>query len=203
MPDVSLAPGIGIAYQGFLANGLPNNAGKIRTFLAGTTTPAATYTSSGGVGANTNPIVLNADGRTPQEVWLDSSLTYKFQLEDSAGNVLGTFDNVEPPASLVGLGGNTGPAFLAQRANPGYQQLPSGILLQWGISAAILTNANAVIALPLAYPTSLLGAFVTPVGSSNSATPVSGATALTSASTFTLYNKSASTETFRWLTIGY
>ncbi|MCC6800423.1 MAG: hypothetical protein IT325_09910 [Anaerolineae bacterium] len=203
MPNVSIAPGLGIGYQGLLPNGRPNNAGRLRTFQAGTTTPIATYTNQAGTIANANPIVLNADGRPPQPIWLDNALLYKFQLEDAAGNVLATFDNIEPSASAAGLGGNTGPAFLAQRAVPGYQWLPSGILIQWGATVGIASSANLVFALPVAYSNALLSAVVTPLGTGNSATPVSGAIELVNAGTVRIYNKSATSEAFTWLAIGY
>ncbi len=203
MPDVSIAPGFGIGYQGLLPDGRPNNAGQIRTFQAGTTTPVATYTDQAGTVPNTNPIVLNADGKPPQPIWLDSSILYKFQLEDAAGNILSVFDGIEPTSSIAGLGGATGPAFLAQRAVPGYQWLPSGVLLQWGSTGGIASNTNLDVVLPIFYPNALLNAQVTPRGSSNSATPVAGAVNLVGQGTITIYNKSATTESFHWLAIGY
>ncbi len=203
MPDVSVAPGFGIGYQGLLPDGRPNNAGRIRTYQAGTTTPVATYTNQAGTVPNANPIVLNADGRPPQPIWLDSSILYKFQLEDAAGNVISVFDNIEPPGSMASMGGASGPAFFFTASTPGYQRLPSGLLVQWGVTAGITSNTNLVVTFPLTFPTQLLTAQCTPVGSGNSATPVSGAIALSSTANLILYNKSASTEAFHWLAIGY
>ena len=39
------------------------SGGRIYTYDAGTTTPRATYTSSTGVQANANPIVLDSGGK--------------------------------------------------------------------------------------------------------------------------------------------
>ncbi len=97
MTTVSIAPTLGAFYQGFDDGGLPLNAGLVYTYSAGTTTPQATYTTSAGNVANANPIVLDADGRTPYEVWLTQGVSYRFDLKDSAGNLLKTYDNIQGP----------------------------------------------------------------------------------------------------------
>lgn len=90
---VNLAP-IGNGFQFFSETGLPLNAGTIATYAAGTTTPQATYTDSTGGTPNANPIVLDTDGRPPQEIWFTAGQAYKFVLSDSLGNILGTYDNL-------------------------------------------------------------------------------------------------------------
>ena len=54
---VNLSP-IGNGFQFFTVLGEPLSGGFIYTYQAGTTTPLATYTTSAGTIANTNPIVL-------------------------------------------------------------------------------------------------------------------------------------------------
>jgi len=93
MATVNFSP-IFNGWQGFNAQGQPLNAGLIYTYQAGTSTPLATYTTSAGSVANTNPIVLGADGRPPQEIWLVQGSAYKFALYDSIGNLLWTYDNI-------------------------------------------------------------------------------------------------------------
>ena len=93
MATVYLSP-IGNGAQFFTTGGLPLNAGLLNTYIAGTTTPQATYTSPGGLISNPNPIVLGADGRTTQEIWLTQGISYKFILTDYLGNILGTYDNL-------------------------------------------------------------------------------------------------------------
>ena len=44
--------------------------------MAGTTTPASTYTSRTGDFFNANPIVLDSAGRTPNEIWLTGGVLY-------------------------------------------------------------------------------------------------------------------------------
>jgi hypothetical protein len=94
MPAVSLSIFGGVGAQFFDNNGNPLSGGKIYTYEAGTTTPLATYTSSSGNTAHTNPIVLDSGGRVPGgEIWNQLQL-YKFVLETSAGVLIATYDNV-------------------------------------------------------------------------------------------------------------
>ena len=91
--SVNLSP-IGNGFQFFTTTGIPLNGGYIYTYAAGTTTPTATYTTSAGTIANTNPIQLGTDGRPPNEIWLTSGTNYKFVLADSGNNVIQTYDNL-------------------------------------------------------------------------------------------------------------
>ena len=93
---VFLSPVGGVAAQFFTNTGSVLTGGKLYTYLAGTTTPAATYTSATGITFNTNPIVLDAAGRVPNsgEIWLGQSVQYKFVLKDSNDVLIGTYDNV-------------------------------------------------------------------------------------------------------------
>jgi hypothetical protein len=94
MPAVSLSIFGGVGAQFFDNNGNVLSGGKIYTYEAGTTTPLATYTSSTGVTAHTNPIVLDSAGRVPGgEIWVVSQL-YKFVLKTSADVTIATYDNV-------------------------------------------------------------------------------------------------------------
>jgi hypothetical protein len=95
MPAVSLSIFGGVGAQFFDNSGNVLTGGKIYTYEAGTTTPLASYTSSSGNTAHTNPIVLNAAGRVPSggEIWIAIRL-YKFVLETSAGVLIATYDNV-------------------------------------------------------------------------------------------------------------
>jgi hypothetical protein len=95
MPAVSLSAFGGVGAQFFDNNGVILTGGKIYTYEAGTTTPLASYTSSSGNTAHTNPIVLNAAGRVPSggEIWIALRL-YKFVLETSTGVLIATYDNV-------------------------------------------------------------------------------------------------------------
>lgn len=98
---VNLSPVYGVGGQLFDNNGNPLAGGKIYTYLAGTTTNAATYTNASGSIAHSNPIVLDGAGRVPSgEIWLTDGISYKFVVEDSASALIGTYDN------LVGINSN-------------------------------------------------------------------------------------------------
>lgn len=91
---VYLSP-VGNGQQFLLANGLPNNGGFINTYLAGTSTPATTYTTSIGNVSNANPIAMSTGGVLPNEIWLTSGVSYKFVITDSLGAVIQTLDNLD------------------------------------------------------------------------------------------------------------
>ena len=92
---VFLSPVGGVAAQFFTNTGAVLTGGKLYTYAAGTTTPAATYTTNSGSTARTNPIILDSAGRVPDggEIWLTSS-QYKFVLKDSNDVLIATWDNV-------------------------------------------------------------------------------------------------------------
>ena len=93
---VNLSPVGGVAAQFFDNSGQVLTGGLLYTYLAGTTTPAVTYTTSAGITANSNPIVLDAAGRVPNsgEIWLTDSILYKFILQTSAAVQIATWDNI-------------------------------------------------------------------------------------------------------------
>jgi hypothetical protein len=95
MAVVYISPVGGVAAQFFDNSGNVLTGGKLYTYQAGTTTPQASYTTSAGNVARTNPIVLNAAGRVPDsgEIWITSQ-AYKFVLETSTGVLIATYDNV-------------------------------------------------------------------------------------------------------------
>ena len=77
--------------QFFAADGTPLVGGKLYSYVAGTTTPLATYINYAGVTANTNPVIL--DSRGEANVWLDNVL-YKLALYDANDALIWTVDNV-------------------------------------------------------------------------------------------------------------
>jgi hypothetical protein len=108
---VNLSPFANPGAQFFDDNGDPLSGGKIFTYAAGTTDAKATYTDFTGNTAHANPIILDAAGRPPSEVWLTYGDSYKFILKDSLNTLVGTFDNIDgiPPVNinLVRLYGST------------------------------------------------------------------------------------------------
>ena len=87
---VKLAP---ITRQQYLASNAPLSGGKLFTYASGSTTKQATYTTSVGDVANSNPIILDTLGRTPFGVWQTNGLNYKYVLAPST--------DTDPPTSPI------------------------------------------------------------------------------------------------------
>jgi len=92
--SINLSAFAGAGAQFSDANGAPLTGGLIYSYLSGTTTPVTTYTTRDGTTNNTNPIVLDAAGRTPNEIWLDGGVLYKFILKTSAFVQIGSYDDI-------------------------------------------------------------------------------------------------------------
>ena len=104
MPQVFISSFGGAGAQFFDNNGVILSGGKIYTYAAGTTTPAATYTSSLGTTPHANPIILDSAGRVPGgEIWLPAGVPYKFVLETATGALIGTYDNISSVAAGASL----------------------------------------------------------------------------------------------------
>lgn len=119
---VSPFQGLGTV-QFFDNNGEPLTAGVLYSFAAGTTTQQPTYTDSTGITPNPNPIPFGSGARV--NIWLTSSLFYKFQLcrqNDGAfcapSDVLFSVDNVPGlPGGSTGGSPFTG-TFISGTTNP-------------------------------------------------------------------------------------
>jgi hypothetical protein len=99
--SVNLSAFGGVGWQFFDNNGVPLAGGLIYTYAAGTTTPQATYTTSAGTIAHSNPIVLDSAGRVPGgEIWLLFA-SYKFVLQTSTAVLIATYDNINPATGVV------------------------------------------------------------------------------------------------------
>jgi hypothetical protein len=115
MASVLLSP-VGNGQQFFNNNGTPNAGGLIYTYQAGSSTLLTTYTTVNGTIANTNPIVLDAYGRTPSEIWMQTGYSYKFVIQTSAAVTLQTLDNLYP---------------ILQTAPVATPSLPTGAIILW------------------------------------------------------------------------
>jgi hypothetical protein len=115
MASVLLSP-YGIGQQFFDDNGVPLAGGLIYTYQAGSSTPLVTYTTNGGTIANANPIVLDAAGRVPQEIWLLTGYSYKFVLQNADAVLIQTLDNIYP---------------ILQNAPASAPAVPTGAILLW------------------------------------------------------------------------
>ncbi len=94
MTTYTISPIWGAGAQLFDNNGDPLSGGKIYVYVAGTTTPATTYTDPLGSIPNTNPIVADAAGRLTNEIWFPVSGAFKFVLKTTNDVLLATYDNI-------------------------------------------------------------------------------------------------------------
>lgn len=134
----------GAGAQFLTDNGDPLTGGLLYVYTAGTTTPATTWTTNSGAVANTNPIVLDAAGRTPNEIWLNSGATYKFILKTSTGVLVGTYDNIpaiDDPTVFNNLITVTGTNTLIGTSVPAYTAYVAGMTLSF---VPVATNTGAV-----------------------------------------------------------
>jgi hypothetical protein len=156
MPAVSLSIFGGVGAQFFDNNGNPLSGGKIYTYEAGTTTPLATYTSSTGNTAHTNPIVLDSAGRVPAggEIWILGSTLYKFILKTSDDVLIATYDNVGSSFNTLAIianftGNGSAVAFTLASAPVGENATNvyvNGVYQQkntYGVVGAVLTFSEA------------------------------------------------------------
>lgn len=130
MTAYNLSSFAGAGAQFFDDSGNPLTGGKVYTYASGTTTPAATYTTSTGAVANTNPIILDAAGRTPNEIWITVGSLYKFVVKTSADVLIGTYDGlpaINDPYSINSLLGSiTGTNTIAATATPAITAYATG-----------------------------------------------------------------------------
>jgi hypothetical protein len=96
---MSTLPIFGPKARFFDANGDPLAGGKLYSYAAGTSTPLATYTTRAGTIANTNPVILDANGEA--DVWSTPGVLYKFVLKNSADATQWTVDNVPSPSEVT------------------------------------------------------------------------------------------------------
>jgi hypothetical protein len=100
--SVYISPIGGAAAQFFDNDGNTLSGGKIFTYISGTNTPQTTYTTIAGTIAHPNPIILDSAGRVPSgEIWLDVSRVYKFVIKTNADTLIGTYDNIIGPSTIV------------------------------------------------------------------------------------------------------
>jgi len=165
MPTVNLSSFAGAGSQFFDNSGVPLAGGLIYSYLAGTTTPLVSYTSSTGLTAHPNPIVLDSAGRI-NEVWVAEGTNCKFVLKTSTNVLIGTYDSLFPIASLpvsIYNGGTGATTAEGARINLGLGTflVPTGSLIMWP-SVAIptdwkLCNGDAISRTTFATLYSLIG----------------------------------------------
>jgi hypothetical protein len=133
------------------ANGVPLAGGKLYTYVAGTTTPLATYTAYAGTTPNANPVILDSAGRA--SVWLGAG-SYKFILKDSTDVLVYTTDNIVNAGS-----GTMQPAVVATQGQTVVTVLPytmggsaivarNGLVQEYNVDYAETNNTTITFVAP-------------------------------------------------------
>lgn len=153
-------------------SGAPCAGCLLHTYIAGGTTPQATYTTSNGATPNANPIVLDSAGRA--DIWTTPGVSYRFDLYTAGAVLLWSVDNI-PGGSLAGqstvtanyvfAGPTTGAAAAPDFRALVLADLPTGILLtasnfgSQGTTTTLLHgNAGGVLAFSNVTPSDFGGA---------------------------------------------
>lgn len=141
--------------QWFNNNGIPCSGCKLYTYIAGTTTPQATYADAALATPNANPIVLDSAGRAT--VFL-GSMSFKFVLTLANGSLLWTVDGINASAlALLSLnntwtGSNdfTGPTIFdgSVTFNTGFTANGPANLLNGGIFQGTFTGSPTFAGTP-------------------------------------------------------
>ena len=131
------------------ANGNPLAGGKIHTYLTGTSTPKTTYSNSTGT-ANTNPVILDAEGYA--DIWLDGDYAYRFRLENALGTLQWQRDGIGAAAgsrvdTMAGLRASTGTANGETIQMLGYYTPGDGGggLFRWDNTSTATDNGGTII----------------------------------------------------------
>lgn len=144
---VTLSPLAGAGWQFFDNNGVPLAGGLLYSYAAGTSTPQATYTDNTGLISNSNPIVLDAAGRVPSEVWLNSAQSYKFVLQTAASVQIWSKDNISPFGGgvLPVINGGTGTTTSTGTGSVVLNTSPTLVTPNLGTPSAVtLTNGTGL-----------------------------------------------------------
>lgn len=124
--------------QFFDGDGDPYPLSKLYTYVAGTTTPAATYSDSDLGSANSNPVVADADGRFGA-IYLAAS-SYRFVFSTADDVVIFTADDIQDPGSEFASNFGTAMSAGSRNVATGYTLLTTDRLVTVSSSGATIFN---------------------------------------------------------------
>lgn len=96
-------------------------------------------------------------------------------------------------------------AWSKQQSASGFQKLPSGLYLQWGVTGSLPFGSTNSITLPKPFPNSCLQVIIGIKDIPSGSTAATGhyGTGNYSVSNFDLYNRTSETYVFNWFALGY
>lgn len=103
---------------------------------------------------------------------------------------------------LVRIGG---PTLASAAIANGYQKLPSGLVIQWGITSSVSSGATHAVTLPTPFPTVCLQVMPGLRNMSAANTTETGhyGTGNYTAAGFDIFNRTSAAYIFNWLAVGY
>jgi hypothetical protein len=154
---------------------------RVRFVAANNNTGIGATVNVAGLGVKS---IVRADGSNPYSGTISGETELVFDLGNDR------FELVDSDHILV--------------ATSGYQKLPSGLILQWGVSAGVPSGTGIPVTFPLAFPNNVFRIAAT----ARSATYTSSLSAVIGSETvtgFTLgaFSGAGLTRTFDWIAIGY
>jgi hypothetical protein len=164
--------------------------------------PIASPTFTGTVGGITAAMVglgnvnNTADTAKPVSTAQQTALDLKANLAGLATQVF-SVANGASGNNAVNFG-----QFPSSLATNGYQKLPNGFIMQWGIQNSVANGATFSPSFPIAFPTACVFAVNIPTIVNGIAQMAPVVTAVSTTS-FTGYNTTGITNNFRWFAIGY
>lgn len=159
-------------------NGDPLNSGKLFFYVSGTSTLQDTFSDAAldPGDANTNPVILDADGRTPVDIFLDSTLNYRAVLKTSADVTVADDDPVggnDATTSVEAHNDDLAAHYAATESQRGFVELANSAEAAAGtdtaraITAATLKSAVRAIFFPV-------GTIYTTITATNPGTYIGG-----------------------------
>lgn len=151
MTTVLLSP-IWVATQFFDDSGTPLSNGQIVTYAAGSfTTQLETYTTAAGDVQNSNPIILDSEGRINTAIWLIDGAAYQFVLYAANGvTVLASCDDItgqlSPTTGAVTINGTSIALGTSGTVTAAASTL-TGTTLASGVTASSLTSVGTLTSL--------------------------------------------------------
>lgn len=94
--------------------------------------------------------------------------------------------------------------FASIKAIPGYQKLPSGLILQWGRVDAVTASSSAPVVFPIPFPNALLCPMATIMNTGGQPAAMAAGVSSGSVNGMTVFHNGNTTPTaISWLAIGY
>lgn len=205
-----------LATTNFIQQALGNRSGAVA--VGGSTSLNASHAGkfivlfdSTGIGGNVAlPNPSSVPSGTSMEIF-NGTGAINYTLTTYSGIITGNCSNViAPNSSVVATMFNGGWVLTSGAGNSllgtqGYLRLPSGIIIQWGTTAAFAANSLANQLFPIAFPNAIFSCTASPIGLATNPNPAGLGVSISNTG-ITVYNWGSNiTYSYgaRWIAIGY